>query len=98
MPKPTPPNLDEMVDQVLNALPQGLRDLTRDAETNLRAALHSGLAKMGLVTREEFDIQRSVLARSRARLEVLEQQVKKLESELQQQGEVTGKPGVQDRE
>lgn len=79
MSQPTPPNLDQFIDRVLEALPGGLKDLRDDAQKNLRAALHSALIRMDLVTREEFDIQRKVLARTRARLEELEQRVNELE-------------------
>jgi BMFP domain-containing protein YqiC len=76
------PNLDEMVNRLLKALPAGMREFSHDAEKNLRATLRSTLKKMDLVTREEFDIQQGVLARTRAKLEVLEKQVAELEQEL----------------
>jgi ubiquinone biosynthesis accessory factor UbiK len=88
MSTPTPPNLDDLIDRVLNALPEGLHDLRQDTEKNLRAALRSTLSKMNLVTREEFDIQRGVLARSRAKLDALEKQVAELEK--QGRGKVEG--------
>ena len=76
------PNLDDMVNRLLDSLPAGLRDLKEDTARNLRAALHSSLSKMDLVTREEFDIQQGVLARTRAKLETLEKQVAELEQQL----------------
>lgn len=79
--KPTP-NLDDMVNRLLKALPAGMREFSHEADKNLRAALHSALKKMDLVTREEFDIQQGVLARTRAKLEELEKQVAELEQEL----------------
>ena len=51
-----------------------------DRERNLRALLGAGFARLDLVSREEFDIQREVLARTRARLAELEKQVAALES------------------
>jgi len=78
----TTPNLDDMVNRLLGSLPSGLRNLKADTEKNLRAALHSTLSKMDLVTREEFDIQQGVLARTRAKLETLEKQVAELEQQL----------------
>ena len=71
-----------MVNRLLDSLPAGLRDLKQDTARNLRAALHSTLSKMDLVTREEFDIQQGVLARTRAKLETLEKQVAELEKAL----------------
>ena len=76
------PNLDDMVNKLFDSLPGGLRDLKQDTEKNLRAALHSTLSKMDLVTREEFDIQQGVLARTRAKLEALEKQVTEMEQQL----------------
>ncbi|NNF96901.1 MAG: accessory factor UbiK family protein [Halobacteria archaeon] len=76
------PNLDDMVNRLLGSLPTGMRDLKEDTARNLRAALHSTLSKMDLVTREEFDIQQGVLTRTRAKLEELEKQVAELEKEL----------------
>lgn len=51
-----------------------------DLERNLRAMLGSALTRLDLVSREEFDIQREVLARTRARLAELEKQVAALEA------------------
>ena len=41
------PNLDEMVNRLLKALPAGMREFSHEAEKNLRVALHSTLKKMG---------------------------------------------------
>jgi len=82
------PNLDEMVNRLFKALPAGMRDFSHEAEKNLRAGLHSALKKMDLVTREEFDIQQGVLARTRAKLEALEKQVAELEAALLKQDKV----------
>ena len=51
-----------------------------DFEKNARAVLMQGFARLDLVTREEFDIQTELLARTRARLEQLEQRVAALEA------------------
>jgi BMFP domain-containing protein YqiC len=52
----------------------------RDAEKNLKAMLTGALAKLDLVTREEFDIQARVLLRTREKLEALEARVAELEA------------------
>ena len=72
--------LDELARKLLDALPGNVRDLRADVEKNFRSALQSGFAKMDLVTREEFDVQAAVLARTRAKLESLEKQVAALEA------------------
>jgi BMFP domain-containing protein YqiC len=51
----------------------------KDIERNLRALLQSGLQRLELVTREEFEIQAQVLLRSREKLEALERRVAELE-------------------
>ncbi len=51
----------------------------KDLERNMRALLAQGFAKLDLVTREEFDIQSQVLARTREKLVELEARVAELE-------------------
>ena len=84
MEKPTATNLDELLSRISAALPDGLQDLKNDTGKNLHAALRAALGKMNLVTREEFDIQQAVLARTRAKLDALEEKVAEWEK---QQGE-----------
>ena len=72
-----PKLLDEMsarISALLAATPVG------DIEKNLRAALAGLFAKLDLVTREEFDVQREVLARTREKLTALEARVGELEA------------------
>ena len=54
----------------------------RDLEKNLRALLSSAFSRLDLVSREEFDVQREVLARTRARLTELEARVAELEQHV----------------
>ncbi len=75
-----PKLLDEMsarVSSLLAATPAG------DVEKNLRAALAGLFAKLDLVTREEFDVQREVLLRTREKLVALEARVVELEARSQ---------------
>lgn len=53
----------------------------KDLEKNMRALLAQGFAKLDLVTREEFDIQAQVLARTREHLAALEVRVAELEAQ-----------------
>lgn len=72
-----PKLLDEMsarVSTLLAATPAG------DVEKNLRAALSGLFARLDLVTREEFDVQREVLTRTREKLAALEKRVAELEA------------------
>jgi len=70
---------DELAESLGKLLPPGLADVKTDFENNAKAALQSALGKMDLVTREEFDIQRAVLEKTRARLEQLEERLAVLE-------------------
>lgn len=72
--------LEEMMKKFSETIPEPLRTMQDDMEKNMRGVLESGLQKMNLVTREEFDIQTAVLQRTREKLEALEQQVAELES------------------
>lgn len=52
----------------------------KDIEKNMKAMLGQGFSKLDLVTREDFDIQAQVLAKTRAKLEALEARVAELEA------------------
>ena len=54
----------------------------KDIEKNVKSMMTQGFNKLDLVTREEFDIQNPVLAKTRAKLEALEQRVTELEQRL----------------
>ena len=68
--------LDRRMKEVLAQSP------AKDLERNLRALLTSAFSRLDLVTREEFDVQREVLARTRAKLEALEARVAELEKQV----------------
>jgi len=74
--------LDDIAKRLGNAMPGAAKAVQADIEKNLHAATQSVFAKLDLVTREEFDVQTKVLARSRAKIEQLEQQVAELEARL----------------
>ncbi len=77
-----PKILDDLSKRLSDALPDGLRVMREDLDKNVRAAVQSTLAKLDLVTREEFDVQVAVLGRSRALLDALAQRVAELEKQL----------------
>jgi BMFP domain-containing protein YqiC len=77
-----PKQLDDLTQRLSNLIPQGVKNMQTDIEKNIRTLLQSAFAKMDLVTREEFDVQTSVLERTRAKLEALEKQVSALEQQL----------------
>jgi len=59
------------------------RSPAADLEKNLRALIASAFSRLDLVTREEFDVQREVLARTRAKLQALEEKLAELESKAE---------------
>jgi BMFP domain-containing protein YqiC len=71
--------IDELARKLSASVPQGLANMRRDLEDNFKAVLQSALAKMDLVTRQEFDVQAGVLRRTREKLEALEAKVEELE-------------------
>jgi len=77
------PKIEELLRNLMQGLPPGLvsgaSGLREDLENNFRAVLRANLGKLDLAGREEFDAQRKVLERTRARLEELERRVAALE-------------------
>lgn len=78
-------NLDDLARQLAQSLPQNLRALGDDVERNFRTMLHSGLERMDLVTREEFDVQAAVLERTREKLEGIQTRLTELERRIAEQ-------------
>ena len=75
-----PKVIDDLARRLSNAVPTGMREAQQDVEKNFRAVLQNTLAKLDLVTREEFDVQTRVLARTREKLEALEKTMAELEA------------------
>jgi len=84
------PKLDDLTERWSQVLPAG-EQLREDLRKNFRSALNACLARMDLVTREEFDVQSRVLARTRIRLEAAEKEIERLEAQFKQ-----GKNGFAD--
>lgn len=74
--------IEEIAERIEQNLPEGMRQTKAEMEKNIRQAVSNGFSRMDLVTREEFDIQTQVLARTRTKLEALEQRVAELEARL----------------
>lgn len=78
------PKVEELLRGLMQGLPPGLvsgaSGLREDIENNFRAVLRANLTRLDLAGREEFDAQRKVLERTRARLEELEKRVAELEA------------------
>ena len=73
-------HIDDLARRLSNLVPPGLRESQEELQQTFKSALQSGLSKLDLVTREEFDVQRAVLLRTREKLEALERAVASLEA------------------
>ncbi|MES2901169.1 MAG: accessory factor UbiK family protein [Pseudomonadota bacterium] len=69
-------DLQGKINQAIDSSP------AKDIEKNVKSMMTQGFSKLDLVTREEFDIQNQVLAKTRAKLEALEQRLQQLEEKL----------------
>ena len=74
--------IDDLARRLGTLVPPALREGREEMQENFKAALQAGLAKLDLVTREEFDVQRAVLARTRGQLDELRTLVDRLEAQL----------------
>ena len=70
--------LDELARRLSTLVPPGLREGREELQQNFKSVLQAGLGKLDLVTREEFDVQRAVLLRTREKLDALEQRLAEL--------------------
>jgi BMFP domain-containing protein YqiC len=73
-------SIDDLARRLAAAVPPGLTALRRDLEDNFKAVLQSGLSRLDLVSRQEFDVQAAVLRRTREKLEALEARLATLEN------------------
>ena len=78
--------IDDLARRLSNLVPPGMRghsgeELREELQQNFKSVLQTGLARLDLVTREEFDVQRAVLLRTREKLEALQAAVERLEAQ-----------------
>ncbi|MGY0504722.1 ubiquinone biosynthesis accessory factor UbiK [Luteimonas sp. e5] len=71
--------LDDLARRLGGLLPPSLRDSREELQQNFKSVLQAGLTRLDLVTREEFEVQRAVLLKTRQKLEELERMVAALE-------------------
>ncbi|HAT8179879.1 TPA: accessory factor UbiK family protein [Legionella pneumophila] len=70
-----PKQFDELANKLFATLPTSLQNFEKDIQQKFKEVLQSTFSRMDLVTREEFDVQCKVLARTREKLEQLQHQV-----------------------
>ena len=71
--------IGDLARRLAAAVPPGVRALQTDLERNFQAVLQSAFERLNLVTREEFDIQRKVLERTREKLAAMESEIAALQ-------------------
>ncbi|MEN5208108.1 accessory factor UbiK family protein [Stenotrophomonas terrae] len=75
-------HIDELARRLSSLVPPGLRESREELQATFKTALQAGLSKLDLVTREEFEVQRAVLLRTREKLDALEQALVALENRV----------------
>ena len=83
-----PKAIDDIANRLAGAIPPGLNNLKEDLEKTFRAILQGALGKLDLVTREEFEVQKMVLAKTRSKLEDLEKRVTEMEQNVLNKAEI----------
>ena len=72
--------INQLVEKIEGLLPPGFKQVKMDFDEKLRQLLQQQLRKMDFVSREEFDIQQKVLARTRAKLDELEKRLEEIQN------------------
>lgn len=83
-----PKAIDDIASRLASAIPPGLNNLKEDLEKTFHAILQGALGKLDLVTREEFEVQKLVLAKTRSKLEDLEKRVTEMEQNVLNKSEM----------
>lgn len=73
-------HLDDLARRLSDLVPPGLRESREELQSTFKSALQAGLGKLDLVTREEFDVQRAVLLKTREKVDALEKILAELET------------------
>ena len=89
--------IDDLARRLSSLVPPSLRqplsgEAREELQQNFKSVLQTGLARLDLVTREEFEVQRAVLLRTREKLEQLQQAVAELEAQVE--GSAAAAPGT----
>lgn len=74
----TPQKLEELAKKLLGALPASVQNFENEIQQQFKEILQSAFTHLDLVTREEFDVQTKVLARTREKINALQIQVDNL--------------------
>lgn len=86
-------HIDELARRLSGLVPPSLREGREELQQNFKSVLQTGLARLDLVTREEFDVQRAVLLHTREKLDQLQRTVAALEAQSASAATAPGAPG-----
>lgn len=75
-----PNKIEEIAKNIQAALPEGLKTMGSEVDKKVKQVLQAQLMKLDLVSREEFDVQTSVLLKTREKLQQLEERLNNLEN------------------
>lgn len=73
-----PKQIEELAKKLYTSLPKTVHILEEDIKHQFKEILQTAFTQLDLVTREEFDVQVKVLARSREKVDALEKTVNQL--------------------
>lgn len=77
-----PKSIEDIAKRLSDSVPAGLANFKEELDKNFHAILQSALGTLDLVTREEFEVQKAVLAKTRSKLEELEKLVNEMERHI----------------
>ena len=83
-----PKTIDDIASRLAGAIPPGLSNLKEDLAKTFHTILQGALGKLDLVTREEFEVQKMVLAKTRSKQEDLEKRVAEMEGNILDKAEM----------
>ena len=82
-----PKKIEQLAEQITSAIPPQIKNIADNVEGKIKTALQAKLAELDVVSREEFDVQTQVLARTRQKLETLEQELADIRQKLDSNNE-----------
>jgi len=74
-----PKKLEEIANKVVDSIPPGVKQVAEGVDAKVKQVLQQQLSRLDFVSREEFDVQTSVLQRTREKLIALEARLDELE-------------------
>ncbi|MFI3136737.1 MAG: accessory factor UbiK family protein [Methylococcaceae bacterium] len=77
-----PKAIEDIAKRLADSMPAGFSNIKEELEKNFHAILQNVLGALDLVTREEFDVQKAVLAKTRSKLDALEKRMTDIEQQL----------------